>query len=48
LGIGGIESKFAQLVGDRMGDADRAIYFERVMRLEQEADIAWMLDPFCS
>ncbi|MDF8334926.1 MmgE/PrpD family protein [Novosphingobium cyanobacteriorum] len=46
LGEQGVREKFARLVGHRMSATDIATYCDRVMQLEREADVDWLLAPF--
>ena len=47
LGEDGVKAKFASLVGDRMTPAARERYFARIMGIENEASVEWLLEPFC-
>ncbi len=47
LGEDGVKAKFASLVGDRMSAAQREAYFARIMAIESETSVDWLLAPFC-
>ena len=47
LGEQGVKTKFRSLVGDCMTDAECDRYFERIMAIEKEDSIDWLLEPFC-
>jgi 2-methylcitrate dehydratase PrpD len=47
LGEAGVKAKFVSLVGDRLGEQECASYMERLMAIEGEDDVAWLLEPFC-
>ncbi|MEP6869281.1 MAG: hypothetical protein ABJA20_12265, partial [Novosphingobium sp.] len=46
LGEAGVRAKFARLVGHRMNMDAIEAYCDRVMQLEQETGVGWLLDPF--
>ncbi|MDO7836375.1 MmgE/PrpD family protein [Sphingobium sp. HBC34] len=46
LGEAGVREKFARLVSHRMESTEITTYCDRVMQLEKEADVDWLLTPF--
>jgi 2-methylcitrate dehydratase PrpD len=47
LGEEGVKAKFASLVGNRMTAEQRESYFARIMAIENEPSVDWLLEPFC-
>ncbi|APO70728.1 MmgE/PrpD family 2-methylcitrate dehydratase protein (plasmid) [Rhizobium gallicum] len=48
LGEEGVRRKFAMLVGDKLSGSDREAYCDRVMAIDKDKSIDWLLAPFVS